>query len=669
MSLNFSSPGLSYYVNSAGRSARPTQNLEEAHIKAPRPRLRALVIGISSYNNAAQLPDLRGAIADASRVERYLIETLGVSPSHITCLRDHTATRVAILTALTELATDPEIPPNNPIVVYFAGYGGTTKDPEAENGEVECLLPYDYNSIVKDGQKAHGIPSYIFLNIVERIAAAKGHNITIILDCCFATCTSDDRLCSSDIGRGVSTLDPLPAHCDSAYKTPVGQKSYDRFFNDTAESHVMIVSSSGNGFSVERGGRGIFTDALLYTLETLNVHEVTYAHLLASLPDIATAQQPRCSPLGKDRLLFLAQAPNRIEAMHSVFRTAEGWEMKAGAMHGVTPGTILDIFTSKDKATPLLCSAVVSEVSEFTSTVTLSQKSNLSVQSWPIYARQFHSVPKAVLRLHLDPCRLAANDLHGLEVLAPGKVISVSDSEQGDVSLAVENNQVVFELLSSAVNKYGVFRIPYSTDIPNASAVLSSAANWFHHFRIQGGGVVPLHQTSIKFTQLIVDNDQYDDWLRPLLVPQGPNLFVDGKVDMVVNSDQIYGMEIANTSDVPMYISVFFFDSDFSVLSYYQPSMEHHKSNSPVPVNAHSSIVIGYGDNQVPPFAYRLQDGLDLDVGFAKIFFSPEYVDLSHFVQPSPFEEDFDRSPSHTSFVPQPAALDCITFPIIQRRG
>ncbi|KAI0345835.1 hypothetical protein BDW22DRAFT_918043 [Trametopsis cervina] len=607
---------------------------------------------------------------DAGRIEHYLKVTLGVPTSRITSLQDQEATRAAILKALLDLIDEPQVSSNDPILVYFAGLGGTASAGSASDEyEVECLLPFDYRSIVKNGEEVHGIPSYTFLNIVERIAAVKSHNITIILDCCFASSTPDATMCSSDLGRGIGAMGPLPANLDTRYKVPPELKSRNRFLNDTIQSHVMITASSGHGLAIERSGRGIFTDALLYTLETLIAQDTTYAQLLAALPDIAAEQQPCCSPLGGDHLLFLAQAPNRIETMHSVSHTAEGWEMKAGAVHGVTPGTVLEIFATKDKATPLLCNAVTSEVSEFTSTVVLNQKSSMSVQSWPICARQYHSVPQAALRLHLDPSRLPGNGLRDVDVLSSGKIISVSDSEQGDVSLAVENNQAVFELLPSAVNKYGVFRIPYSTDIPNASAVLSSAANWFHHFRIQGGGVVPLHQTSIKFTQLIVDNDQYDDWLRPLLVPRGQNLLVDGKVDMVVNSDEIYGMEIANTSDMPMYISVFFFDSDLSILNYYQPTMEHHKSKSPAPVNPHSSIVIGYGDNQVPPFAYRLQDGLDLDVGFTKIFFSPEYVDLSHFVQPSPFEEDFDRSSSHTSFVPQPAALDCITFPIIQRRA
>ncbi len=50
-------------------------------------------------------------------------------------------------------------------------------------------------------------------------------------------------------------------------------------------------------------------------------------------------------------------------------------------------------------------------------------------------------------------------------------------------------------------------------------------------------------------------------------------------------------------------------------------------------------MAIGYGARGTVPHIYTLREGQDVDVGFLKLFFSTEYLDLSGIVQGSPFIE------------------------------
>lgn len=49
------------------------------------------------------------------------------------------------------------------------------------------------------------------------------------------------------------------------------------------------------------------------------------------------------------------------------------------------------------------------------------------------------------------------------------------------------------------------------------------------------------------------------------------------------------------------------------------------------------TLAIGYGSSATQPRAYGLNDGEDFDVGFLKMFFTTQPVDLSDIPQRSPF--------------------------------
>lgn len=100
--------------------------------------MRAIVIGINDYPERSGLPKLQGAVADADAMQDWLKSTLGVPAGHIQVLRDHEATRIAILSALESWRDGPDVQQHDPLLIYFAGHGGA-----ASIGS-QALLPVDY---------------------------------------------------------------------------------------------------------------------------------------------------------------------------------------------------------------------------------------------------------------------------------------------------------------------------------------------------------------------------------------------------------------------------------------------------------------------------------------------------------------------------------------------
>ncbi len=96
--------------------------------------------------------------------------------------------------------------------------------------------------------------------------------------------------------------------------------------------------------------------------------------------------------------------------------------------------------------------------------------------------------------------------------------------------------------------------------------------------------------------------------------------------------------------------------------SYYQPG--HAKKDADISLPPHTSLTIGYGASGTVPYMYTLKKGQDVDVGFLKLFFSTDYLDLSDIVQGSPFYGDR----SSDRYQPKKMRLwDTMSVAVVQR--
>ncbi|KAF8669674.1 Caspase domain [Rhizoctonia solani] len=132
------------------------------------PNLHALLIGIDTYTTVTPLS---GAVNDAHQVELFLRFGLEVPQKQINVLKNEQATRSGILGAIKALRHGCEV--KSPLV-----------EPGNPEGKTECLVPWDVCKGETGRKEIPLIPDYTIAALLDELAAEKGNNITVILDCC-----------------------------------------------------------------------------------------------------------------------------------------------------------------------------------------------------------------------------------------------------------------------------------------------------------------------------------------------------------------------------------------------------------------------------------------------------------------------------------------------------
>ncbi|KAK0444024.1 caspase domain-containing protein [Armillaria borealis] len=160
----------------------------------PGSRFYAVLIGIDEY---APYP-LQGCVSDVRLVERYLTEHLHVPPNRIQLLlgsKEHTSpvdpmnpSRAHIIGALLNIIDNPEILYGDNIVIFYSGHGSSYAFEREGDGVkfIEALCPIDRDTIGDDVKPVPDISDREFNTILTLISRAKGHCITVILDCCYS---------------------------------------------------------------------------------------------------------------------------------------------------------------------------------------------------------------------------------------------------------------------------------------------------------------------------------------------------------------------------------------------------------------------------------------------------------------------------------------------------
>ena len=406
------------------------------------PRFSALIIGINNYES----PDIRklvGAVADADAVRDYLQNRLGVRSSQITILRDSEATRAAIIGAIKAFSLNEEIKEGGPIFIYYAGHGGSAKTPEDwkdwSTDKIEFLVPYDYSS-VKDNPK-YGIPDRTLGALLSHLANIKGDNNivrqtfypsrvyyqlttrqTVILDCCHSSSGTrvfeqkvqvlDPAYRARTIDEGEGTIDErertidereIPPDLDrdiwGVFKPESGRASefHYGFARKGLRSHVLVAACHSRGLAYERTDslRGVFTMALLETLEKTGIDNLTYATLLSEMGPLSSGyvqaqaesfntkkkaanvhsirQSPQCEGLSWNRPIFNIKASDKLErtvASLSCKIRSEGekYVIDAGEAAGITVGAEFKVYQHQDSG-DLLGTVVALDVTAFSTTL------------------------------------------------------------------------------------------------------------------------------------------------------------------------------------------------------------------------------------------------------------------------------------------------------------
>ncbi|KAK0471053.1 caspase domain-containing protein [Armillaria novae-zelandiae] len=681
-------------------------------IGCPTPRLFALVIGINKYLSN-EVRDLSGAVADADDVSEFLQKTLGVPKDQIKNLRNEQATRVTIETEINNLGNNLEIAKDDAILIFYAGHGAEARAPSGwpnANGKLQMLLPYDFifngSSNSSEGQ---GVLDITLSRLLRNVAEKKSDNITVVLDCCHSG--SGTRPYDSDPTFAVRGIDlPKTYAIAEDLLHDIEPDAHASFVAKGFEkagllSHVLLTACKQGQEATERDGHGAFTSALLSLLRQNDVDKLTYQDVILNLPGLPS-QDPQCEGVHQSRFVFNSKVTSPQHRLYPIraFSDSPGhrgqYILEAGEAHGITTNAEFVVFTDRSMTSTALGSVIAVETTDFTTTCRFSvavDQTQPFILAHPGYALQtrvgngqdFCLFIEADEKL-LDIFKRIAAEMRSDQAGKRGFRLA-ENRDDADLVVAADGDLVHFEIMNQLCRKHGLARMPFEVKIDDLDAIrgiLHSSADFYWYLHRSSERAPLSRKVKVECTKL-TETGEYTDDLEEILEPDpnGDNLNNEDVIFIDVDEEAIYGFKIFNTESVPLYVSMFYFDvSDLSISTlfpnlqasrpillttlfaitglYYQPGSAWKDVDVSLPPG--ESLSIGYGTSGTVPHMYTLRKGQDVDVGFLKLFFSTEYLDLSGVVQRSPFTE----SRGSRRVAPQSRYLwdeKCIA--VIQKRG
>ena len=241
---------------------------------ATEPARRALLIGVSRYQNLPQLP---GARNDIALVQRVLQTKLGFAPTDIRLLLDEDATRAGILQALYQLTEEAR--PQDFVYVHYSGHGSQAVDingDERDDRRDETIVPVNGRS--------PGVPDITDDELQMLLARLKSEHAVIVLDACH----------SGTATRGFVRTRAVPL--DNRVALYRGAVKRTRAIVPLISSrHVLLTGAAAHEEALEAyvtgAPHGLFTYALMNSLSASGP-QVSAVQLLASAKEELKRLQP-----------------------------------------------------------------------------------------------------------------------------------------------------------------------------------------------------------------------------------------------------------------------------------------------------------------------------------------------------------------------------------------
>ncbi len=336
---------------------------------------RALLVGVTKYDNLRLAYHLQGPANDVQLIRRLLTERYGFSTDGIVCLTEDEGvparrpTRANIEREFRQLAE--QVQEGDQVVVLLSGHGSRqpeqippdTDYPEPD-GIDEIFLPADVGAW-------KGFPARVPNAIVDneigtwlRAIAAKRAYTWVIFDCCH----------SGTMTRGTEMVREVPpgmlvprAELDKARelaaqrqgKTNAGSSvKQPAFVPPQPSSYIVAVyacrpqeqtpESPQPSGAQDAKSYGLLTYTLvdILTKSATSKAPITYRELVQRL-QVQYARRPQGSPTpliegeGQERIVLGTEQPMRSAWL--LTRDKDGYKVNAGDLHGLTPGSILTV--------------------------------------------------------------------------------------------------------------------------------------------------------------------------------------------------------------------------------------------------------------------------------------------------------------------------------------
>jgi len=332
----------------------------------PKPRLRALLIGISDYRNPvwAKLPGCR---MDVQTVSDFLTDPQGqvkADKACVTVLPEVQATKAGIEAALDRLLSEAQ--PGEVVYVHYSGHGAVV--PSQAGGESdgmdECLVPIDAPDfhtaayplgVVRDKQVAAVLGA---LTDKVRKGGARG-SVLFVFDSCH----------SGGISRAAGQVRVRQARglreyfgkqAGSAPATATLRAAHP----SASQGWVVLSACQYNQLAVDTNGGGAFTLALVAALQdpllkpTSNYYDLMQ---LVGSNEVLNLQQTPQSAGDREQVLF-SGALKPHQPWISVTKVAgDVLTLDKGSLLGLTSGTEISLYpigTAAPEGKPLAVATV-----------------------------------------------------------------------------------------------------------------------------------------------------------------------------------------------------------------------------------------------------------------------------------------------------------------------
>lgn len=316
-------------------------------------KMWALLIGIDEYSDVR---DLRGCVNDVEAVRIFLVNQLSVPEEQIRVLTNQEAKRANILQAFQEFLIDnAAIGQGDQLLFHYSGHGSRMRDTSGlePDGYNETLVPHDARSA-----GIYDISDKTLAALLDRLAASKGDNITVILDSCHSgSGTRRLETPGTALTRRVPVDERLPpTDLDAEFLADIASRGAGPSgWASDGITHVLLAGCRDHEESNEYWARddrqsGVWHGALTYfTLKQLGhmqpgmtyseLHERVAAQVNAEYP----TQMPQCEG-DRDRQVFGGERVHRDPFVRVTQVEGANITLGAGLVHGLRKGTELAIY-------------------------------------------------------------------------------------------------------------------------------------------------------------------------------------------------------------------------------------------------------------------------------------------------------------------------------------
>ncbi|KAG8703724.1 hypothetical protein FRC08_002664 [Ceratobasidium sp. 394] len=563
----------------------------------------ALIIAVNGDN-------LRAPELDAAKLRNTLM-SLGIPL--VDMLTGRAATRQNIIQSLNNIADNPKIMQDAPIIIYYAGHAiqTTINIPGAGSRKVECIRPLDSFS----PGRAMPIPDITISALLGRIAR-KSKYITLLFDCCHAASGARDDTTVDETSELTLEVDPdelakldgelwsealnntLPDQDDNSRTISAHPRS---FRYSGAMSHVLIASCHETQKSQEyylngaASPQGLFTTALIEALDECKedkvIWTVTPVALFKRIKEIMQdiqrgnpralpyPQIPQCEGYNKDRPIFAT--PARPHGSHAIAPIVEYPDRKICVLPvgllGVRPQTTFEIYDYPGGRLKLIGRYRVADSSDGRTVLGVGRELQLGPDAYAVMC-----TPPVALTVEMAGDFPALYSDRSFQTDLVGQlgshepldrfIIPVRSGHAHKIRASYSRSQGSVELQ----NTYGgVLRICNARHAPDA---LVKAVMFYNH--LDQPDMSSLHNPGM-FDILIRELTPTTtvDWSamdgNEVLVPRpdrAPIAMHPTNGCVVPGSDASFGLQIKNRGGYPFFVYVFYFDpNDYSISTIYLP--------------------------------------------------------------------------------------------------